>query len=46
MFDLNQKADKQIVEQNQSVGQNWTTWNQYSELDNNDIDELALLGTN
>ena len=52
VFNLNQKTDNQIVKQNQiikqnqSVGQNQITRNQYSELDDDDINELALLGTN
>ena len=40
VFDLNQ------IKRNQSVEQNRTTQNLYSELDDDDIDELALLGTN
>ena len=34
------------VEQNQSVRQKQTRQNQYSELEDDDIDKLALLGTN
>ena len=57
LFDLNQITDKQInkqnrtVEQNQSVQQNQTRQNQisrinqFSDSEDDDIDELALLGT-
>ena len=54
---MNQKTDKQINKQNQSVKQNQiveqnqiikqnSRQNQFSKLDDNNIDKLALLRTN
>ena len=51
---MNQKIDKQSVKQNQSIkqnqlikqNQNQSRQNQFSKLDDDDIDKLALLRIN